>query len=433
MHQRMTDSFEINFDGLIGPSHNYAGLSFGNLASAANAGATAQPRRAALQGLAKMRRLMDLGLRQGFLPPLERPNAEFLRSLGFNGSDEAVCAAAWAADRALLANATSASAMWTANAATVSPAPDIADGRCHLTIANLATMPHRSIEGAETLQVLRQVFSNQRHFAVHAPLPACFGDEGAANHMRLATRHGAPGIEIFVYGENTAHGFPARQDPRASQAVARLHGLDQDRVLLAQQSEAAIQAGAFHNDVVAVANENVLFAHQQAFADKDRLYSFITRHLPDAVILEVPADAVSLADAVRSYLFNSQLVTLPEGGMALVVPSETQECEPVRKWLAAQVGGGGAINRLEIIDVRESMRNGGGPACLRLRVQTDAAGLAAIAPRFLLDEGKWEALCRLVERHWPEAIAPDDLARPETWRALWSARQALLSHLARPF
>ena len=429
----MTDLFEINFDGLIGPSHNYAGLSFGNLASAANAGATAQPRRAALQGLEKMRRLMGLGLLQGFLPPLERPNAAFLREMGFTGRDETVCAAAWAADPALLANASSASAMWTANAATVSPAPDASDRRCHLTVANLATMPHRSIEAQQTLQVLRRVFADPRHFAVHAPVPACFGDEGAANHMRLAEQHGARGIEIFVHGErSTGGGFPARQDVRASHAVARLHGLDPDRVLFARQSDAAIQAGAFHNDVVAVANESVLFAHAQAFAEREEVHDFIARHIPGAVILEVPAQQVSLADAVRSYLFNSQLVSLPGGGMVLVAPAETQECEPVRQWLAANTGHGSPIERVEVIDVRESMRNGGGPACLRLRVQTHAAGLASIDPRFLLDERKWEDLYRLVERHWPETIAPDDLGRIETWRTLWAARRALLAHLELP-
>ena len=41
---------EINFDGLVGPSHNYAGLSIGNLASTRNAGQLSQPRRAALEG-----------------------------------------------------------------------------------------------------------------------------------------------------------------------------------------------------------------------------------------------------------------------------------------------------------------------------------------------------------------------------------------------
>jgi succinylarginine dihydrolase len=419
---------EINFDGLIGPTHNYGGLSLGNVASATNAGAVSQPRAAALQGLAKMRAMMALGLRQGFLLPHERPNAPFLRSLGFAGTDAEVCAAAWIADPALLRNASSASAMWTANAATVSPAPDTADGRCHLTVANLATMLHRSIEAPATEATLRTVFADGSRFAVHPALPARLGDEGAANVMRLARRHGDPGLEIFVYGEPGGP-YPARQDRRAFEAVARLHGLDPARCFFAQQSHAAIQAGAFHNDVVAVANETVLFAHEQAFDDKAALYDWIGADLPEAVIVEVPADRVTLDEAIRSYLFNSQLVSLPGGGMALVLPIEARETEAVWSWLQELVAGNGPIRALHVHDVRESMRNGGGPACLRLRVAVDEAWLPAIDQRFLLDERRWDALHRLVEAHWPERIAPADIGDPAMWQTAWAARRALLAHL----
>ena len=48
---------EFNFDGLVGPSHNYAGLSFGNVASFSNVKSASNPKQAALQGLAKMRAL----------------------------------------------------------------------------------------------------------------------------------------------------------------------------------------------------------------------------------------------------------------------------------------------------------------------------------------------------------------------------------------
>jgi succinylarginine dihydrolase len=420
---------EINFDGLIGPTHNYAGLSIGNVASDRNAGGISRPRAAALQGLAKMRTLMRLGLPQGFLLPHDRPDAGWLRRLGFAGSDEAVLAAAHAADPLLLRNASSASPMWTANAATVSPAPDTVDGRCHLTVANLASMLHRSLEAPATERQLRLIFGDTRHFAVHEAVPGRLGDEGAANHMRMAERHGAPGLEIFVYGAEQRAGFPARQHRLASEAVARLNGLDRDRCLFAQQSDAAIQAGAFHNDVVAVANENVLFAHEQAFEDRAALYDAIIRALPQAVIVEVPVSAVSLAEAVGSYLFNSQLVTLPAGGMALVLPEEARETPAVHRWLQALVAGNGPIRELHFIDVRESMRNGGGPACLRLRVAVDAAAQAAIDPRFLLDEPRWEALHRIVEAHWPERIALDDLGNPALWGEARAARRALLDHL----
>jgi len=418
-------AIEINFDGLIGPSHNYAGLSLGNVASASNAGAVSRPREAALQGLGKMRRLMDLGLVQGFLPPQRRPHWPVLQRLGFRGSAAEVCAAAWRADPGLLARAMSASAMWTANAATVSPAADSGDGRCHLTVANLASMAHRSIEAEDTHRVLARVFADPRHFAVHAPVPSSYGDEGAANHMRMARQHGAPGIELFVYGEARPGGFPARQDRRASEAVARLHGLDPARTCFIAQSRAAIDAGAFHNDVVAVANEGVLLVHEQAFEDQPGVLAEILRKLPEAVIVEVPVAEVSLADAIGSYLFNSQIVTLPSGEMALVVPAETQDCAPVKAWLDRFIGGNGPVGRLEVMNVRESMRNGGGPACLRLRVVTDEAGRAAIDPAFLLDAPRWEQLHRLVEAHWPEAIDPAELGQADVWQAWGAAYDAL--------
>jgi succinylarginine dihydrolase len=417
---------EINFDGLIGPTHNYGGLSLGNVASHRNAGATSRPRAAALQGLGKMRALMELGLPQGFFLPHDRPSADWLRRLGFDGNDDAVLAAAWAADPALLRSAASASAMWTANAATVSPAPDAADGRCHLTVANLSSMLHRTLEAEATERQLRLIFADNRHFAVHTAVPHRLGDEGAANHMRLAAHHGAPGVEIFIYGEDRRQGFPARQSRYASEAVARFNRLDPARTFFAQQSDAAIQAGAFHNDVVAVANENVLFAHEQAFEDKAALFDFIAARLPQTTIVEVPASLVSLEEAIGSYLFNSQLVTLPAGGMALVLPEEARESAAVWRWLQSLVAGNGPIRELRVIDVRESMRNGGGPACLRLRVAVDAAARAAIDPRFLLDERRWEALHRTVEAHWPQEIGPGDLGNPALWAEARAARAALL-------
>ena len=191
---------EINFDGIVGPSHNYAGLSLGNIASASHKGEPSYPRAAALQGMAKMRSNLELGLAQGFLLPLPRPNFALIRELALDAASEpALIAAAW-----------SASSMWTANAATVSPAPDTADGRCHLTPANLVTMIHRGQEWRDTRRQLALAFADERHFAVHDAVPASFGDEGAANHMRLCASHSATGVEVFVYGQQGGR-FPARQ------------------------------------------------------------------------------------------------------------------------------------------------------------------------------------------------------------------------------
>ena len=407
---------EINFDGIVGPSHNYAGLSFGNLASTRNAGQVSQPRAAALQGIDKMRANLALGLTQGIFLPHPRPNGKWLESLGTTFED---------CEIALAAAAMSASAMWAANAATVSPAPDTADGRTHLTVANLRTMPHRSHEWPGTLAQLRLAFGDRTHFAVHDPIPPAFGDEGAANHMRLTSRHGEAGLELFVYGV-AGGAFPARQHLQASKAIARLHGLDPERTLFVEQSEAAIAAGAFHNDVVAVANENVLFAHELAFADRGQVAAFCERGLPSFELVEVPASEVPIGDAITSYLFNAQLVTPPDGEMTLVVPTEARETPTVWSWIERHVAGNGPIRRVEVVDVRQSMANGGGPACLRLRVVADPA---TVDPRFIVDDGKLDLLAEVIRRTWPVEIDNADLQKASLIRDVEAARAALLDAL----
>lgn len=404
---------EINFDGIIGPSHNYAGLSPGNIASATNKGAVSEPRAAALQGIAKMRANMELGLAQGFFLPLDRPNQAWLQSLGTDLAH---------AEPHIRAAAFSASSMWAANAATVSPAADTADGTCHLTVANLVTMPHRSHEWRGTLAQVQLAFADPA-FTVHAPVPPPFGDEGAANHMRLTSAHGEAGIEIFVYGVSGG-AFPARQHIEASKAIARLHGLTPDKTLFLQQSSRAIAAGAFHNDVVAVANENVLFTHEDAFEDREGSYAAIRAAFPEVEIVEVPESAVSLEDAIKSYLFNAQLVTLPDGSMALIVPTEARDTASVWAWLEAHQAGNGPIRSVIPVDVRQSMANGGGPACLRLRVVCDPEN---VDPRFIATPDMLTRIEQVIAQHWPETVAPGELASPELLQRIVQARAALLA------
>lgn len=404
---------EINFDGIIGPSHNYAGLSLGNIASSSNAGAASQPRAAALQGIEKMRANLRLGLAQGFFMPLERPNKTWLAGLATEMAS---------AEPHIRAAAFSASAMWAANAATVSPAPDTADGRCHLSAANLLTMAHRSHEWHGTLAQLQIAFADEKHFAVHPAVPPPYGDEGAANFMRLCPSHSEAGVEIFVYGK-AGGPFPARQHIESSKAIARAHQLEPAKTLFVQQSEIAIAAGAFHNDVVAVANEQVLFTHEQAFEYPLETYAQIRAVMPEAQIVVVPESRVSLADAIQSYLFNAQLVTLPHGGMALILPSEAQANKRVWNWLVEMIAGNGPIRELVPVDVRQSMANGGGPACLRLRVVADPA---TVDQRFIANEAKLDRIAAIISQHWPESISPDQLGDLALVQQVQSARSALL-------
>ncbi|PSJ48112.1 N-succinylarginine dihydrolase [Zobellella endophytica] len=415
--------FEANFDGLVGPTHNYAGLSYGNVASQSNAQDVSNPREAARQGLKKMKALTELGLVQGVLAPQERPDIHTLRRLGFTGSDAQVLEKAYREDPVLLAACCSASSMWTANAATVSPSADTADGRIHFTPANLTNKFHRSIEHEVTGRILGQVFADERYFRHHQALPTndYFGDEGAANHTRLCADYGRAGVELFVYGRSAfdlgasaPRRYPARQTLEASRAVARLHGLDHDTAVFIQQNPEVIDQGVFHNDVIAVGNQNVLFYHQEAFLDTAAALAEIRRKLPGTELhfIEVPTAEVPVLDAVKSYLFNTQIVTLKPGHMAIIAPSECAEMPSVNAYLDRLVTLNTPIREVHFMDVKQSMRNGGGPACLRLRVAMNATEHAAVNPACLMNDTLFTRLNQWVDKHYRDALSLDDLRDP---------------------
>lgn len=430
-----SETLEVNFDGLIGPSHNYGGMSDGNLASQNNAGDVSNPREGALQGLEKMRMLVRAGFVQGILPPLERPNLGFLVDAGFHGSDADIIAAAAKIEPRLLKAAYSASSMWTANAATISPSADTKDGRLHLTTANLSSMLHRSIEHPETTASLASIFENDAHFNVHAALPMHedFADEGAANHVRLSASHGGEGVELLVYGRDAGEavsGFPARQTRLASQSIARAHGLRDNRTVLARQASTAINAGAFHNDVVCVGTLDTLFFHEHAFEDTAQTLADLSAAAEGLFELKpvmVPQAEVPLEDAITSYLFNSQLLQWPgEDRLVLLAPMETQETETTRRYCERLVDGNGPIGRVHYVDVRQSMRNGGGPACLRLRVVMTAEERAACHQGVLLDEAKIDALQAVVRETYRDRLSVADLADPRFAEECLQARERLL-------
>jgi len=420
-------TFEYNFDGLVGPTHNYSGLSFGNIASKNNQGAVANPKVAALQGLAKMKALHDRGFKQGVLAPHERPCIITLRALGFAGSDAEIIRTAAKQAPLLLSGASSASPMWAANAGTVSPSANSHDGRVHFTVANLNNKFHRSIEHATTGRILRAMFASDAHFSHHPALPSCpqMGDEGAANHTRFSSIYGEVGVEFFVYGASgfdlqaqAPKRFPARQTREASQAVARLHGLAEARTVFAQQHPDVIDAGVFHNDVIAVGNGNVLFCHEQAFLNQASVYAELRAKFAASTsavfhIVEVSTAEVSVADAVSSYLFNSQLLTRADGQMALVIPEECRAHAGVWAYLQKLLTLDTPIKELLAFDLRESMRNGGGPACLRLRVELNQQEAAMVNPAVLMSDTLFAQLNTWVESHYRDRLAEADLADPQ--------------------
>lgn len=408
---------EVQFDGLVGPTHQYAGLSAGNLASQAHAGERGNPRAAALEGLTKMRFVASLGVVQGVLPPQPRPDVATLRRIGFSGSDAQVLERALRDAPKLLLAASSASAMWTANAATVAPSSDTRDGRAHFVVANLAGMLHRSLEAEQTDRTLRAVFADPAHFAVHAPLPAHadLGDEGAANHSRLVTSAGV--VHLFGWGRSAdapaPRVHPARQSRIASESVGRLLDLPDGRALAWQQSPDGIDVGAFHSDVLAVANENVFVVHERAFVDTSALVDELSRRLGPELVCVVASEAELRAeDAVRAYPFNSQLLTLGDGTMAVVAPRESEAMPDVARFFERLIDGDNPVGAVHYVDVNSSMKNGGGPACLRLRVLLTDVERAAVTARVFWDDALGGALEAWIRKHYRDRLTLADLADP---------------------
>lgn len=441
---------EVNFDGIVGPTHHFGGLGVGNLASQEHRRRRSNPRAAALQGLEKAWLLARLGVRQALMPPLLRPNLDFLRSLGFRGSPETQLATALDKAPDALSASYSASAMWGANSATVSPSPDCLGGKLNLTVANLISSWHRAQESNDRLRWFQSVFSDSSLFTIHTPLPPIWPlrDEGAANHMRLSPAGAQSGIELFVYGGDQPseryHRFISRQSLHASLAIARQHGLAEQQTYFLQQDPAAIDAGAFHNDVIATSHEDLLIHHQRAFVDADetlvaieqRFYELFDRPLKRVVVNE---SEMTLEETVRSYLFNSQIVTLPSSAGAqsvgeklepkrvLICPENCKQVESATRVIDRLLKADLGIERVFYVSLDESMANGGGPACLRLRISLTEAQLASLPSGIWLDESLYERLAHWIASWYPESMQLSDLADIHWVEHCRGAQQALAS------
>jgi len=424
---------EYNFDGLVGPTHNYAGLARGNIASSIHAGEISNPRRAALEGLEKMKLVAGLGAGQAVLPPQPRPSLRTLRALGFHGSDEEILSRAAREHPLLLRLCSSAAAMWCANAATCAPSEDTLDGKMHITAANLNSMFHRSIETDVTHAVLRRIFADDRRFSVHAPLPGGgqFGDEGAANHTRLKAEE-RPAVHLFAWGRSTYREvlgplkFPARQSLEASEALARLHRLDPARCLFPQQAPAGIDAGAFHSDVLAVGNRSFLMLHERAFSDPGAVLTSLREKLGDSFTHALARESdVPVEAAVAAYPFNSQIISVSDQSMVILAPRESEQLEAARRFLERVVAEQNPVGAVQYLDVRQSMRNGGGPACLRLRIWLTDEEVAALGANVLFTAALHDQLAAWVNRHYRDRLVPEDLGDPQLARESMAALDEL--------
>ena len=418
-------SFEVNFDGIVGPTHNYSGLAYGNIPSLSNKNRVSNPKAAAIQGLNKMFHLHQMGIKQALLPPHERPHCPTLRALGFFGTDKEVQSLAFKENQELLFACSSAASMWAANGATIIPSADTKDRRVHFIPANLTSKFHRSIESPTTAIILQRIFADEKFFRHHAALPSSsyFADEGAANHTRFCHQYGQKGLHLFVYGRhaftgmsNSSFTFPARQTEEASRAIARKCNLDPSVVVFAQQNPMAIDAGVFHNDLISVGNQNFFFYHEFAFLDLSRILKELKEKASsemEMIFLEVKNNRIALKDAINTYLFNSQIVTAKDGTVSLIAPSECRSLPSVHTFLEELISSSdNPISQIHYFNLHESMQNGGGPACLRIRVVLTEEELQAVKTNIFIDENSYPILLSWVEKHYRDHLVPSDLADP---------------------
>lgn len=412
----------LNFDGLVGPSHNYGGLAEGNLASNQHQGEISSPRVAALQGLEKMRELHQAGLPQGFIPPPLRPDLTLLHRAGFHGSPAQQLQQAWEKAPKLLEACYSASAMWAANSATVTASVDSIESRLQITPANLISSLHRSIEAQSNQRFFAHCFNDKAHYSLHPPLPSqtAFADEGAANHCRLSDMDGEMGLNLFIYGRSATESptlkYPARQSKLACESLIRQHQIKNGHWLLLQQTPKAIDSGAFHNDVVAVAHRNMIFLHEEAFIHQadvlKQLRNFSQQWQAPLYIFEVSANELSLSEAVSTYLFNSQLVSRAHNEMILIAPEESRSSARAATICEKLVAAENPITEVRFVDLRQSMNNGGGPACLRLAVPLTDIEKAGLNDAFLISETRYHQLRAWIKRHYRDQLAANDLRDP---------------------
>ena len=393
-------SFEVNFDGLVGPTHNYAGLSHGNIHSVNNKNKPSNPYEAAIQGLNKMKLMHDLGYKQCIIPPQKRP---FLKD--------------YEDYQNMVVNA-SASSMWVANSCTIAPSVDSYNNKLNLLIANLNSTQHRRLEAPQTYAILNKIFEDSDKFLIQPPINSTgeLDDEGAANHTRFCNSYEEEGLHLFVYGrsqnnsEESPTKYPARQTLEASQKVAE--NLQIKNVVYAQQSAESIDAGVFHHDVIGVGNKNLYFYHEKALANENEtLQNLQDNFNGDLKLIKVKESEVPLATAVDTYLFNSQLVEYM-GGHLLVAPLQCRKNGLVKKYIQSIVGKNKNIKKVRYIDLQQSLYNGGGPACLRLRVVMNKEELNSLHQEIIFTNNLYFKLRHWIKKYYKKKLIYDDLFVP---------------------
>src|SRR5690606_34087217 len=118
--------------------------------------------------------------------------------------------------------------------------------------------------------------------------------------------------------------------------------------------------------------------------------------------------------AVATYLFNSQILTLPGGGMLILAPQECEEHPETHAFLQSLMSSpDNPIRQVHYSLLRESMHNGGGPACLRLRAVLTAQERQAAHQGVFLTPLLYERLKEWIAKHYRDRLCVDDLSDPQ--------------------
>lgn len=320
--------------------------------------------------------------------------------------------------------------MWMANAGTCSSRTDTLDGKGRIVIANLTASLHRGQESEERHLQLRYLFQDLDQFEVVQALPSVhpLRDEGAANAMRFWNPKNNRGMYVFVFGEgysqakNVSHPeiarmlpkvHPSRQTALASQLVARRLGIGDTRSLFVQQLPKAIDAGVFHNDVIATSHEDFLLVHECAYVDQpnslDRMADIFRKQCHGTLrTLVITEKELSLSEAVATYLFNSQIVTRKDGSWLMLCPVECQESPTASQVLKRIQREEPRIGAIEFVSLRESMANGGGPACLRLRTYASEQEIDELPARTRIQDESLSFLEGVIASEYPETVQLED-------------------------
>ena len=402
---------EYNLDSMIGPTHHFGGLSKGNLASMAHQFQMSSPKKAALEGLEKMRLAHEIGQNQLWFPPQRRPIFDAM----INGAGSDIDKVRWAFDNnpELLSQLFSSSAMWMANNATVSGSADSSDGLVHVIPANLSTLAHRRVEVAQNLILLNYAFFTKQ-FKVHPPLSHRFRDEGAANHMQFSTDGHSKSLHLFVYNRSKSGDedkylpFPLRQSYEASRSLAKAMNIPETQTLICRQLATSVQKGVFHHDVVGMSHQDVLIIHELALEDQDHTLQLLQTMSQNILkkkltIIQVSSEQLSLKEALDTYFFNSQFIKDQDGNVHLIC---AQQCNnhPKVSLLVDDLIAQKVIEKVHYISLSESMMNGGGPACLRLRLPLTSKEFSNIPNCFKFSDEKYQEMVHFVHQFYPNQV-----------------------------